>query len=123
MLVCTADDFPTDRYVVAGVADARGMTVREIDADLRTAAEPAATSRFLDLFDIAKPSAPSLANTAALLDHALHGAAVIGTDSYSIGQFMPGAAGGANSSSGLASTFTHTESAARDMRRASRRGG
>ncbi len=32
VLVCTADDFPTDRYVVAGVADARGMTVREIDA-------------------------------------------------------------------------------------------
>ena len=32
VLVCTADDFPTDRYVVAGVAAARGMTVREIDA-------------------------------------------------------------------------------------------
>src|SRR4051794_12273421 len=34
VLVCTADDFPTDRYVVAGVAEARGMTVREIPADL-----------------------------------------------------------------------------------------
>ncbi len=34
VLVCTADDFPTDRYVVAGVAGARGMTVREIDADI-----------------------------------------------------------------------------------------
>lgn len=58
--------------------------------------------RFLDLFDIAKPDASPLANTAALLEHALHGAAVIGTDAHSIGQFMPGAAGGANSSSGLA---------------------
>jgi kynureninase len=34
VLVCTADDFPTDRYVVAGVAEARGMTVRELPADL-----------------------------------------------------------------------------------------
>ncbi len=58
--------------------------------------------RFLDLFDIEKTAAPPLVNTAALLEHALHGAAVIGTDSYSIGQYMPGAAGGANSSSGLA---------------------
>jgi CRISPR-associated protein Csx17 len=58
--------------------------------------------RFLDLFNIAKPDAPPFANTAALLDHALFGVAVIGTDAHSIGQFMPGAAGGANSSSGLA---------------------
>lgn len=58
--------------------------------------------RFLDLFDIEKPESPPLANTAALLEHALQGAAVIGTDAYSIGQYMPGAAGGANSSSGLA---------------------
>lgn len=57
--------------------------------------------RFLDLFDIAKPDAPPLANTAALLEHALHGVAVTGTDAYSIGQYMPGAAGGANSSNGL----------------------
>jgi len=34
VLVCTADDFPTDRYVVAGVADGRGMTVRELPADV-----------------------------------------------------------------------------------------
>ena len=34
VLVCTADDFPTDRYVVAGVAAARGMSVREIPADV-----------------------------------------------------------------------------------------
>ena len=58
--------------------------------------------RFLDLFDISKPEAPPRTNTAALLEHALHGAAVIGTDAHSIGQYMPGAAGGANSSSGLA---------------------
>ncbi|MFL6096993.1 MAG: aminotransferase class V-fold PLP-dependent enzyme, partial [Blastococcus sp.] len=34
VLVCTADDFPTDRYIVAGLAEARGMTVRELPADL-----------------------------------------------------------------------------------------
>jgi kynureninase len=34
VLVCSADDFPTDRYVVAGVAAARGMAVRELDADI-----------------------------------------------------------------------------------------
>ena len=34
VLVCCADDFPTDRYVVAGVAEARGMTVREVPAHL-----------------------------------------------------------------------------------------
>jgi kynureninase len=34
VLVCTADDFPTDRYVVAGVAEARGLTVRELPADV-----------------------------------------------------------------------------------------
>jgi kynureninase len=34
VLVCTGDDFPTDRYIVAGVAAQRGMTVREIDADV-----------------------------------------------------------------------------------------
>jgi kynureninase len=34
VLVCCADDFPTDRYIVAGVAAARGMTVREVDAHI-----------------------------------------------------------------------------------------
>ena len=58
--------------------------------------------RFLDLFDIADRAAPARANTDSLLDHALHRAPVIGTGDHSIGQFMPGAAGGANSSSGLA---------------------
>ncbi|WP_138733025.1 kynureninase [Modestobacter excelsi] len=36
VLVCCADDFPTDRYVVAGVAAARGLTVREVDAHIDT---------------------------------------------------------------------------------------
>jgi kynureninase len=36
VLVCCADDFPTDRYIVAGVAAARGMTVREVDAHIDT---------------------------------------------------------------------------------------
>jgi len=39
VLVCCADDFPTDRYIVAGVAEARGMTVREIDAHIDTGLE------------------------------------------------------------------------------------
>jgi kynureninase len=34
VLVCCADDFPTDRYVTAGVAAARGMTVREVEAHI-----------------------------------------------------------------------------------------
>jgi kynureninase len=34
VLVCCADDFPTDRYLVAGVAAARGMEVREVGADV-----------------------------------------------------------------------------------------
>jgi len=34
VLVCCADDFPTDRYIVAGVAQARGMTVREVEAHI-----------------------------------------------------------------------------------------
>src|SRR4051795_3424408 len=34
VVVCCADDFPTDRYIVAGVAAARGMTVREVPADI-----------------------------------------------------------------------------------------
>src|SRR4051794_6839173 len=34
VVVCCADDFPTDRYIVAGVAAARGMPVREVPADI-----------------------------------------------------------------------------------------
>jgi kynureninase len=48
VLVCTADDFPTDRYVVAGVAAARGMTVRELPADLDEGLDPAALAAALD---------------------------------------------------------------------------
>ena len=48
VLVCTADDFPTDRYVVAGVAENRGMTVRELPADLDQGLDPAVLAAALD---------------------------------------------------------------------------
>ena len=48
VLVCTADDFPTDRYVVAGVAEARGMTVRELPADIDEGLDPAVLAAALD---------------------------------------------------------------------------
>jgi kynureninase len=48
VLVCTADDFPTDRYVVAGVAEARGMTVRELPADIDGGLDPAVLAAALD---------------------------------------------------------------------------
>ena len=48
VLVCTADDFPTDRYIVAGVAQARGMTVRELPADLDEGLDPATLAAALD---------------------------------------------------------------------------
>ncbi|MGY1637603.1 kynureninase [Geodermatophilus sp. SYSU D00742] len=48
VLVCCADDFPTDRYIVAGVADARGMTVREVPADVDEGLDPAALAAALD---------------------------------------------------------------------------
>jgi kynureninase len=48
VLVCTADDFPTDRYVVAGVAEALGMTVRELPADLDEGLDPAVLAAALD---------------------------------------------------------------------------
>ncbi|HLM04610.1 MAG TPA: aminotransferase class V-fold PLP-dependent enzyme [Blastococcus sp.] len=47
-LVCTADDFPTDRYVVSGVAADRGMTVREIGADIDAGLDPAVLAGALD---------------------------------------------------------------------------
>jgi kynureninase len=34
VMVCSADDFPTDRYIVAGLAADRGLTVRELPAQL-----------------------------------------------------------------------------------------
>jgi kynureninase len=48
VLVCTADDFPTDRYVVAGVAEARGMEVRELPADVDEGLDPAVLAAALD---------------------------------------------------------------------------
>ena len=48
VLVCCADDFPTDRYVVAGVAAARGMTVREVPADVDDGLDPAVLADALD---------------------------------------------------------------------------
>jgi kynureninase len=48
VLVCCADDFPTDRYVVAGVAETRGMTVRELPADLDQGLDPAVLAAALD---------------------------------------------------------------------------
>jgi kynureninase len=48
VLVCTADDFPTDRYVVAGVAETLGLTVREISADIDEGLDPAALDAALD---------------------------------------------------------------------------
>ena len=49
VLVCTADDFPTDRYIVAGRGRARaGMTVRELPADIDEGLDPAALAAALD---------------------------------------------------------------------------
>ena len=48
VLVCTADDFPTDRYIVGGVAEARGMTVREVPADIDQGLDPAVLAGALD---------------------------------------------------------------------------
>jgi kynureninase len=48
VLVSCADDFPTDRYIVAGVARDRGMTVREVPADLDQGMDPAVLAAALD---------------------------------------------------------------------------
>ena len=48
VLVCTADDFPTDRYIVAGLARVRGMTVRELPADIDQGLDPAVLAAALD---------------------------------------------------------------------------
>ncbi|WP_448624676.1 kynureninase [Geodermatophilus sp. URMC 64] len=48
VLVCCADDFPTDRYIVSGVAAARGMTVREVPADIDEGLDPAVLAAALD---------------------------------------------------------------------------
>jgi kynureninase len=48
VLICSADEFPTDRYIVAGLAEARGMTVREIPADIDEGLDPAVLAAALD---------------------------------------------------------------------------
>ncbi|WP_321491792.1 type I-U CRISPR-associated protein Csx17 [uncultured Desulfobacter sp.] len=57
--------------------------------------------RFAQLFDLSDENAPVPTKTCDLLSHALFGNAVLGTGDYAIGQYSPGAAGGANSSDGL----------------------
>jgi kynureninase len=48
VLVCTADDFPTDRYIVDGVARARGLTVRQVAADIDEGLDPESLAAALD---------------------------------------------------------------------------
>ncbi len=48
VLVTTADEFPTDRYVVSGVARQRGLQVREVPADIDTGLDPAVLAAALD---------------------------------------------------------------------------
>src|SRR3954468_21336945 len=48
VIVCCADDSPADRYVVAGVAEARGKTVREVPADIDQGLSPAVLAAALD---------------------------------------------------------------------------
>src|SRR3954449_12425668 len=48
VIVCCADDFPTDRYIVAGVAEARGKTMREVPADIDQGLDPAVLAAALD---------------------------------------------------------------------------
>jgi len=48
VLVCCADDFPTDRYVVAGVAEQRGLTVRSVEAHIDEGLDLAVLADALD---------------------------------------------------------------------------
>ena len=48
VLVCCADDFPTDRFIVAGVARSRGMTVREVEAHVDDGLDLAVLAEALD---------------------------------------------------------------------------
>lgn len=57
--------------------------------------------RFAELFDLSDTNVDIFQTTRDLLSHALFGHAVLGTDSYAIGQYSPGVAGGANSTNGL----------------------
>ena len=48
VVVCCADDFPTDRYVAAGVARARGMELREVPAHIDEGLDEAVLAAALD---------------------------------------------------------------------------
>ncbi len=48
VVVCCADDFPTDRYVAASVARARGLELREVPADIDAGLDPAVLAAALD---------------------------------------------------------------------------
>jgi kynureninase len=48
VVVCSADDFPTDRYIVAGVAEDRGLTVRELSAHVDEGLDPDVLASALD---------------------------------------------------------------------------
>jgi len=48
VVVCCADDFPTDRYVAASVARARGLELREVPADLDTGVDTGVLAAALD---------------------------------------------------------------------------
>ena len=48
VLVCCADDFPTDRYVAAGVARSRGLELREVPADIDAGLDPEVLADALD---------------------------------------------------------------------------
>jgi kynureninase len=48
VLVCCADDFPTDRYIVAGVAEQRGLTVRSVEAHIDEGLDLAVLAQALD---------------------------------------------------------------------------
>jgi kynureninase len=48
VVVCCADDFPTDRYVAASVARARGLELREVPADIDAGPDVAVLAAALD---------------------------------------------------------------------------
>src|SRR3954463_6909741 len=48
VVVCCADDFPTDRYVAASVARARGLELREVPADIDAGLDPDVLAQALD---------------------------------------------------------------------------
>ena len=102
VLVCCADDFPTDRYVVAGVAAARGMTVRQVDAHIDTGLDTDVLAAALDervavvvlsqvayrsgaLVDIAEVTALARRAGALVLWDLSHGAGAVPADLHAAG--------------------------------------